>query len=118
MADASLLELPHHLTWQPPAIVGASPSALGSSALLREYEQFLAKNERDIEDWEARGVMLRSVLWAWATKPDPDLTLQKINEMIALHQRNLRNEARAVERMKNLAAREERNLPASILPTV
>lgn len=51
MADPALLDLLHHLTWQPPAIVGPAPVAIGRGAADKIYNRFLAESEASAAAW-------------------------------------------------------------------
>lgn len=110
MPDVALLELMHHLTWQPPAIVGAPPAAAGSSAFEQEYDAFLDQNERELAGWIERGQAIRTLLWRAAHEEQSWFTLRDANTILELYEKNIKNEVRAVEKVKKQIERERKRL--------
>ncbi|WP_157080694.1 hypothetical protein [Methylobacterium variabile] len=106
MADAALLDLIHHLTWQPPALMAPAPANMGGSAAVKAYEAFLTKNEADAAEWKRKGIAVREALWKSIVSGDEGLTIDDLSEIIARYEKNLRREARIVERLKRSASRE------------
>ncbi|MCJ2140064.1 hypothetical protein [Methylobacterium sp. E-066] len=99
MPDAALLDLMHHLTWQPPAIVGAPPVAAGSSAFEQSYDAFIDQSERELTGWIERGHALRTLLWRAAHEEQPWFTFRDANMLVDLYEKNIRSELRDVEKI-------------------
>ena len=110
MADAALLDLMHHLTWQPPAIVGSAPIAAGSSAFEQSYDAFIDQSERELADWIERGQVIRTLLWRAAHEENSWFTLRDANSLIELYEGNVKNELREVEKLKKQIRREQKGM--------
>lgn len=100
MADAALLDLLHHLTWQPPAIVGPAPVAIGRGPSQEAYEQFLTESEASAAAWREDGLKLRASLWQMAGTDADRPDLQALTAMIDGYERFLRGEARRIRWME------------------
>jgi hypothetical protein len=115
MADAALLDLLKHLNWHPPALISHAPMAAGGKALERAFETTLDQTEREMARWTERGLRLRDEIWKSLSDEDSDLTPESVDGLIGMVERQVRAEARAFERMKRLALRDERSVPLSEL---
>lgn len=100
MADAALLDLMHHLTWQPPALMGPAPAVMEGGASEKAYEAFLDKNEEEAKYWKEHGVELRNKLWGDITSGAEGLSFEAISGMIVSFERGLRREAQVLRRLK------------------
>ncbi len=106
MADAALLDLLHHLTWQPPAILGPAPVAMGPGAAQEAYDRFLAENEDAAAAWHEDGLRLRASLWQMARTEVARPDLQALTAMIDGYERHLRSEARRIRRLERWGAKD------------
>ncbi|KMO15086.1 hypothetical protein [Methylobacterium platani] len=100
MADAALLDLLHHLTWQPPAIVGPAPVAMGRGAADESYNRFLAESEASAAAWREEGLKVRAALWQMTGTESGRPDLQALTAVIDGYERHLRSEARRLRRME------------------
>jgi hypothetical protein len=100
MADAALLDLLHHLTWQPPAIVGPAPVAMGRGPADESYNRFLGESEASVASWREAGLKLRASLWQMAGSEADRPDLHALSAVIDGYERHLRSEARRLRRME------------------